>query len=391
MHDHDAVRSPLTRPLAIAAGALAVVTIAAMAILWPDGRFPRAEDIASFGRLYDARIESVQRGPCPGVEDSGPADCLIGEVRLLEGPEANEVVTIDVPETFGDARLSGGDRVVVAHYTNPEAVEAGVQYQLADRNRKPALLLLAALFAAAVVALGRIKGLAALAGLAASLSILIVFVLPAILEGKPPLPVAVVGAAAIAFVALYAAHGLSARTTVALLGTIASLGLTALLGYAFSGFARLTGLITEEAPFLQMAAGQIDFEGIFLAGLVIGALGALDDMTVTQTSVVWELRAAGMRDAKSLFGAAMRVGRDHVSSTVNTLALAYAGASTTLLLLFVMSGERISQIGNGEIVAAEIVRTLVGSIGLVASVPITTALAVRLSATGEVPTRDAPA
>lgn len=383
MHDHGAVRSPLTRPLAITAALLALATITAMAILWPEGRFPRSEDISSFGRLYDARIESVEPGPCPGIEDSGPEDCLLASVRLLEGPDANEVVTIDVPETFGDARLSSRDAVIVAHYTNPEAIDAGVQYQLADRNRKPALLLLAALFAVAVVVLGRVKGLAALAGLGASLSILVVFVLPSILEGNPPLPVAVTGASAIAFVALYAAHGLSARTTVALLGTIASLALTALLGYAFSGLTRLTGLITEEAPFLQMSAGMIDFEGIFLAGLVIGALGALDDMTVTQTSIVWELRAAGMRDASAVFGAGMRVGRDHVSSTVNTLALAYAGASTTLLLLFVMSGERISQIGNGEIVAAEIVRTLVGSIGLVASVPITTALAVRLSAPGE--------
>lgn len=363
----------------IVAIALAVATIIAMLLLRPAGRFPRAEDVESFGRLYDASIESIGRGPCPGIPDSGAEDCVIGTLRLHAGPDEGETIELDLPERFGDEPLRVGDEVVVAHYTNPEAVEAGVQYQIADRDRKPALIALVALFAVAVVALGRLRGLAALAGLVASLGILLSFVLPSILEGNNPLLVAVTGASAIAFVALYAAHGISSRTTVALMGTIASLALTALLGTMFSSVARLTGLLSEEVPFLQLAAGRIDFEGIFLAGLVIGALGALDDMTVTQTSVVWELRAAGLTDSRELFRSAMRVGRDHVSSTVNTLALAYAGASTTLLLLFILSGERISQIGNGEIVATEIVRTLVGSIGLVASVPITTVLAVRLS------------
>ncbi|HVL91634.1 MAG TPA: YibE/F family protein, partial [Actinomycetota bacterium] len=307
-------------------------------------------------------------------------ECLIASLRLQEGPDAGEMIDLDVPERLGEGTLERGDSIVVVHYTNPEAVDAGVEYQFADRDRKPALIALIVVFAVAVVALGRLRGLAALAGLVASLAILLSFVLPSILEGNSPLLVAVTGASAIAFVALYAAHGINVRTTVALLGTIASLALTALLGTMFSGVARLTGLLSEEVPFLQLAAGRIDFEGIFLAGLVIGALGALDDMTVTQASVVWELRTAGLRDSRELFRSAMRVGRDHVSSTVNTLALAYAGASTTLLLLFVLSGERITQIGNGEIVATEIVRTLVGSIGLVASVPITTMLAVRLSA-----------
>lgn len=363
----------------IVAIALAVVTLIAMLLLRPAGRFPRAEDVESFGRLYDATIESIDRGPCPGIPDSGPDDCVIGTLRLHDGPDAGDTIELDLPERFGDEPLRVGEEMVVVHYTNPEAVEAGVQYQLADRDRKPALIALVALFAVAVVALGRLRGLAAIAGLIASLGILLSFVLPSILEGNNPLLVAVTGSSAIAFVALYAAHGISSRTTVALMGTIASLALTALLGTMFSSVARLTGLLSEEVPFLQLAAGSIDFEGIFLAGLVIGALGALDDMTVTQTSVVWELRAAGLTDSRELFQSAMRVGRDHVSSTVNTLALAYAGASTTLLLLFVLSGERIAQIGNGEIVATEIVRTLVGSIGLVASVPITTLLAVRLS------------
>ena len=375
----------IERSLTIAAAVLAGVTIVAMLILRPSGRFPRADDIESFGRLYDATIVTLERGPCPGVPGGGDEDCLIGALLIQDGPDAGATIELDLPEKLGDGRLGAGDAIVVVHYTNPEAIEAGVEYQFADRDRKPALTVLVVLFALAVVALGRLRGLASLAGLAASLAILIAFILPSILEGKAPLLVAVTGASAIAFIALYAAHGISARTTVALLGTIASLALTALLGTLFSGVARLTGLISEEVPFLQLSAGSIDFEGIFLAGLVIGALGALDDMTVTQSSVVWELRAAGLTDRRELFRSAMRVGRDHVSSTVNTLALAYAGASTTLLLLFVLSGERIAQIGNGEIVATEIVRTLVGSIGLVASVPITTALAVRLAHSPIVP------
>jgi uncharacterized membrane protein len=238
------------------------------------------------------------------------------------------------------------------------------------------LFWLALLFAIAVVLLGRLRGLAALVGLAGTLVLLLLFVLPAIIEGQSPTLVAATGASAIAFLALYLAHGFRPMTTVALLGTIASLLLTVLLASVFVHLASFSGFASEEAFIVNIGAAQIDLAGLILGGVIIGALGAIDDMTVTQASAVSELRTANPEMGKrELTRAGMRIGRDHVASTVNTLFLAYAGASLPLLLLFILTEKPLTDVANSEIVATEIVRTLVGSIGLVASVPITTWLA----------------
>jgi uncharacterized membrane protein len=206
--------------------------------------------------------------------------------------------------------------------------------------------------------------------------VLILFVMPAILEGTNPLAVAIVGAAVIMFVNLYLAHGFNARTTTAILGTMASLAVTALLAFLFVEFGRFTGFGSEEALFLQLSADQINLQGLLLGGIIIGTLGVLDDVTITQASAVWELHVANPTYAfGDLYRSAIRIGRDHIASTVNTLVLAYAGASLPLLILFTVSQRRLDQVLNSEVVAEEIVRTLVGSIGLVASVPLTTALA----------------
>jgi uncharacterized membrane protein len=183
----------------------------------------------------------------------------------------------------------------------------------------------------------------------------------------------------------------SARTSTAVLGTLASLALIGLLGYGFSAAARLTGLDEQTQTLITSLGTGVDARGLLLAGMVIGALGVLDDVTVTQTSAVWELRAANPRlGAPALFRAAMRIGRDHVASSVNTLVLAYAGAALPLLLVFHLSGRSLQDVATSNDVAMEIVRTLVGSIGLVASVPVTTALAA-LVASREDPAVSSPA
>jgi uncharacterized membrane protein len=211
-------------------------------------------------------------------------------------------------------------------------------------------------------------------------------VLPAILAGSDPLAVAVVGAGLIMFAVLYLTHGFSARTSVAVLGTLVSLALIGGLGAAFAAAAKLTGLDEQTANLIATLGTGVDARGLLLAGVVIGALGVLDDVTVTQTSAVWELRRADpAMGAGALFAAAMRIGRDHVSSAVNTLVLAYAGASLPLMLLFSLSGRGIADVLTAQDVATEIVRTLVGSIGLVASVPITTALAAVVASREQVP------
>jgi len=189
----------------------------------------------------------------------------------------------------------------------------------------------------------------------------------------------VFGASAIAYVALYLANGFNTRTTVALLGTLSALALTVVLASVFTSLAHITGFASEEALLVKIGQHGLDLSGVVLGGMVIGALGALDDMTVTQASAVWELRSANPQlPRSSLFRSAMRIGRDHVASTVNTLALAYAGAALPLLILFVLSRQSLGTVANSETVATEILAALVGSVGIVASVPLTTWLAARV-------------
>jgi uncharacterized membrane protein len=249
-------------------------------------------------------------------------------------------------------------------------------YFFVDFDRRVPLTILAVVFAVVVIALSRWRGFAALGGLAVSLLILIKFVLPAILAGSDPLSVALVGGATIMFLALYLAHGLNAATTTAVLGTLASLLLTGALALLFVNISIFTGAGSEEASFLQISQQQVNLQGLLLASIIIGTLGVLDDVTITQASAVWELhRVNPGLGARGLYRSGIRIGRDHIASTVNTLVLAYAGASLPLFILFSVSNRGLDQVLNIEIVAEEIVRTLVGSIGLVASVPITTGLA----------------
>ncbi|MGH9186120.1 MAG: YibE/F family protein, partial [Acidimicrobiales bacterium] len=228
-----------------------------------------------------------------------------------------------------------------------------------------------------VLLLGRWRGLASLVALGVSFVVLLTFVLPAILDGRNPLAVAVVGSCLIMFAVLYLSHGVSARTSTAVLGTLVSLGLIGVLGAVFVAATDFTGLVGEDIGFLRVAGGQLDFTGLLLAAIIIGSLGVLDDVTVTQVSAVWELhRTDPDLDPTRLWRAALNIGRDHIASTVNTLVLAYVGASLPLLLLFTSASRPLGDVLTAETVAVEVVRAFVGSIGLVASVPITTGLAV---------------
>jgi uncharacterized membrane protein len=235
---------------------------------------------------------------------------------------------------------------------------------------------LAIIFAVAVIALGRWRGVGALVGLGASIVVILQFMLPSMLDGNSPPLVAIVGASAVAFLAHYLANGFKAMTTVALLSTLAALALTVVLATIFTNLAHFTGLANEDALLVGLGTSAIDLKGLVLAGMVLGALGALDDITVTQASAVAELRVADPTlSRRQLYRAGLRIGRDHIASTVNTLALAYAGASLPLLILFTLSDRSLGSVANGETVAVAIVATLVGSIGLVAGVPISTLFA----------------
>jgi len=324
-------------------------------------------------------VTDVASVACPFDES---ATCRSLAIDLVTADPPRTVVYVALP-TEAAARLTVGSEAIVEFFPGdtedvlaaiPPDVDIAYQFS-GDFQRRPVLLAALVVFAAAVIAIGRWRGVAALAGLASSLAILLLFVLPAILDGRSPVLVAVVGAAAIAYVTLYLAHGFTRMTTVALLGMVAALVLTALLSAIAVELAAFSGFATEESTLLSVFEG-IDVAGVLLAGIVLGAAGALDDVAVTQASAVWALRNANPdQDRATLFQRAMRIGRDHIASTVNTLLLAYAGAALPLLILFVLSEQSLGTIANSEIVAVEIIRTLVGSIGLVAAVPITTWLA----------------
>ena len=379
-HSHVPVRVPpkTQRLLFIAVVPFVLATLAGLVILWPDSD-PLDLDEGGFGvEEFEASVTSVEPSTCPDIPGQEDFTCSTVTIELSEGEDKGETFVIEYSAGPRTRSIEEGDEVIVGAADEAQAGgEAPTsKYFFMDYDRRTPLLGLAFVFALVVVALGRWRGLAALGGVAVSLLVLAKFVLPAILSGSDPLAVAIVGGAAIMFLALYLAHGLSAATTTAVLGTLASLFLTGLLALIFVEISIFTGAGSEEAAFLQINQSQVNLQGLLLASIIIGTLGVLDDVTVTQASAVWELKRANPAyGMKQLYGSALRIGRDHIASTVNTLVLAYAGASLPLLILFSVSNRPLGQILNTEMVAEEIVRTLVGSIGLVASVPITTGLA----------------
>jgi uncharacterized membrane protein len=370
-HAHGAPARPADartrRLLAAVLIPAAVATLLAMVILWP-GRI-HARPAANSGERVNGTVTAMTGATAT--------------VRLDNGEEA----TVDVPSGPGAPVLATGDDVVLLYF--PDAVPGGRDYTVVDHQRTGPMIWLLVAAVLSVLAFGRRLGLTALAGLAVSFGILLFFVLPAILRGESPLLVAVVGAAAIMFAALYLTHGVNTHTSVAIAGTLASLVLTGLLGVAFTAALHLTGVAGDDDAFLAATRGGLDMRGLLLAGIVIGALGVLDDVTVTQAVTVAELAEHG-GTRWEIYRAASRVGRAHVASAVNTLVLAYAGASLPLLLLLATGGAPVSQVLTGELLAQEILRSAVGTIGLVASVPITTALAALMVRTRSADPRSSP-
>jgi uncharacterized membrane protein len=382
-HLHHHRPAPGERPLASArtqrllSAVVAVVAVAVLiglVVLRPGGNLPRIGAEFGFGNdLYNATVVATDVGPCLNTVADAEILCERKDVEITSGSVKGKRASFELSvDDVGAPALDVGDKIVVTY--NPAAPE-GVQVGFQDFQRRTPMLVLLMLFVVAVVVLGRVQGLRALLALAVTLALVVGFLLPALLDGKSPLPVALVTAGAVALVALYLTHGINERTTVALLGTFGALALTGVLGAVFVELTHLSGR-SEESINLAAFGSSIDVHGLLLAGIVIGSLGVLDDVTVTQVSAVWELHNANTSlTFIDLYRAALRIGRDHIASTVNTLVLAYAAAALPLLLLYTQAGRALSGVATGDVVATEIVRTLVGSIGLVASVPITTALA----------------
>ncbi|WP_370618177.1 YibE/F family protein [Mumia sp. Pv 4-285] len=379
--DHG--RRGLAAVLAVVVGLIAITLAIGVWVLWPD-----ADDVAKAPNPYGTQGVSIVSGT---VTDVRAVDCGGGAVgpdglpavqgdcgELLVRTADDESASVTVQPAVFRAGVEVGDAVDVIRI-KPEGAETA-SYEFLDFDRGMPLAWLALACAVVIVAVARWRGLLAIGGVVATVGAIVVFILPALLAGENPLVVAVVGSSAIMLVVLYLVHGVSIRTTSALFGTFIGIALTAVLGWLTTDWTHLTGISSEDDQILMAIADQITLSGVVTASMVIAGLGVLNDVTVTQASAVWELRAAQpAASRRSTFTSAMRIGRDHIASSVYTLVFAYAGTATTVLLLVTAYDRSLLEIAGTEQVGAEIARTLVGLIGLVLAVPATTAIAVALA------------
>lgn len=360
-------------------GILAVAGIAAF-LLWPyftQVDMPDANMSAFGSETVRARVtEIIEEGE---IDLGGTLQRYqIARVELLEGDYRGILMEMDYGQRqvlSSAVYLAPGDNVLVTVGSRPDGV---LTVYFVDFYRSDLLLWLTILFVLVILVISRWKGLRSLLSMAFSLFVIIGYIIPHILAGEDPLTVSIIGSVILLGVTLYLTYGWNLKTHAAVVSMIVVLLITGTLAGLFVFFARLTGSGDENALFLlQMLNTQINLRGLLLGGMIIGALGVLDDLVTTQASAVFELRHAneslGFRD---LFRAAMRIGQDHVAATVNTLVLAYAGAALPMLLMFSLGRGNYGLLLNFEFIAEEIVRTLVGSLGLITAVPLTTAIAI---------------
>ncbi|WP_347956640.1 YibE/F family protein [Gordonia aichiensis] len=430
-HDHDGtLPGQLTRyakPLVVGLLAIAALLVGVgVVVLWPshaDRPIPTQFRSAAGGpiQISDARVVSQLKTDCsapatgaastefPTVPSTG-GPCRASIIELTSGADTGKYAvlliatnaaqagvgpgtapvnpaTADKPQP-GQPRLESGDKVRVSAMPGPDGV---AQYGFYDYQRGTPTIAWAIAFMLAIVAVATWRGVRALLGLVVAFAVLGFFTLPSILDGHSVVAVAVVSASAILFAVLYLAHGWNLRTSAALLGTLASMILAAALSSLAISTMSLTGLSAESTTSLQLYQGTISLNGLLLAGFVIGTIGVLNDVTITQAAATFELAAMPGQTRLGAFRAAMRVGRDHLASTVYTLVFAYAGSALPLLLLFSVASQPFGSLITTEQVAIELARAFVGGIALAGSVPLTTAIAAALVVPGAAAPADAPA
>ena len=371
--------------LGFVVAAIAAATVFGVVLLWPD-----SDKIPHDQNPYGAQGVSIIDATVTGIE---PFDCDAGSAKLdglpvvdgncakITADGGNETPVFNLDSSRFAAGIDKGDDIEIIRI-QPEGQPAA--YEFLDFKRGVPLTVLALAFAVLVVVVARWRGLFAMLGVGVTLLALMKFMLPALLAGENGLAVAIVGSTAIMLVVLYLAHGVSIRTTAALFGTLFGLALTAAFGLASTGWTNLTGLGSEDDRTLSAMAPNLSLTGVVTASMMVAGLGVLNDVTVTQASAVWELRALQpAARARDVFTSAMRIGRDHIASSVYTLVFAYAGSAMTVMLLISAYQRGLAEMATTEEIGQEIVRTLVGATGLVLAVPITTAIAVLLAPRGE--------
>ncbi len=299
------------------------------------------------------------------------------ELLVTKGSLRDKTIVIENGTMLmtNDQQYRVGDAVMVHVEKDSEGNDL---FYITDYVRREPLRSLFIIFIIVTIIVAKLRGLTSLLGMGLSFIVIFAYILPRILAGAPPVRVAIIGSMIIIPISFFLSHGINKKTIVAMAGTACSLGITGFLASTFVSAAKLTGFASEESSFIQLASqGALNMKGLLLAGIIIGVLGVLDDITVSQSAIVFQLKEVDKKMRfKELYNRAMRIGQDHIASMVNTLVLVYTGASLPLLLLFVHSPHSFAEIVNQEIIADEIIRTLVGSIGLVLAVPITTFIAV---------------
>lgn len=374
---------------------LVLITVGGLVLLWPHGP---EQDLPGGGPMTnsaegvsraEANVTAVDASSCETGE-SDPmlqADC-ISFTAEVDGREGSLYVTPDAVMSGVDV----GDKLKVLDFTkSQDRAETGTDYVFIDYDRDLPILALAIIYGLVVLAVAGFRGLRALTGLGFAGVVLLVFMLPAILDSKPPILVAMVAASAIMVIALYLAHGVSARTTTALFGTVAGIIITGLLGAWMTSWANLGIAYTEEG-FLLTGTTNVSMADMIVCAILVTGLGVLNDVTITQASAVWELAtvAPGLKPGQ-LFARAMRIGRDHIASTVYTVTFAYVGSAlTTLIIVSAHDQSFFETLTLGEM-SIEVVSILVCSIGLVIAIPLTTGLAVLVVRSGLRPPHSAPA
>jgi uncharacterized membrane protein len=333
-----------------------------MSVMGSENARARVEEIIEEGEV--ALGETVQR-------------YQIARVELLEGDYKGIVMEMDYGRRqilSNNVYLSPGDQILVTIGSRPDGI---LTVYFTDFVRTTSIFWLVVIFIVTILLLSGWKGVRSLISMAFSLAIIIGYIIPHILAGEGALRVSITGAIVLLMVTLYLTYGWNLKTHAAVLGMVIVLLITGVLAALFVYTTRLTGSGDENALFLmQMLNTQINLRGLLLGGMIIGALGVLDDLVTTQSSAVFELHHINPSlEFGELFRSVMRIGQDHVAATVNTLILAYAGAALPMLLMFSLGRGNYGTFINFEFVAEEIVRTMVGSLGLIAAVPLTTAIA----------------
>jgi len=349
-------------------------------LIWPLVLSGQESEIAE-EEIFQARVLEIVDERTSTREDGSASIQQKLKLKGLEGSWEDKEFVFDGTQydVVAVNQYKVGNKVVVTYTTD---VEGNDVFYVIDYVRQGTLYWLALLFAVVVIVVGRLKGLRALIVLVLTFVIILKFIIPRILAGNNPLLISIIGSLAIMVLAIYITEGLKRTSTIAVVSIFISLVITGLLSVWFTAITKLTGFAGDEAIYLtSLAGGQLNFKGLLLAGIIIGALGVLDDVVISQVSLIRELRGINpLLPKMQIYRKAMKVGVSHMSAMVNTLFLAYAGASLPLLILFSIKEPpflTFNQILNNEMIATEIVRTLTGSIGLVLAIPIATLLAVQ--------------